>query len=278
MGYLDEIKGISSEAHNRFTIIMGESGSGKTTLAGTFPKPMLVVSVSTDGGTEVLKKYSDDEVKILSLENTPQKHTGAQLLDFLNEVALKKQEFKTVVIDAYSTIEEDVAKYLREVKGKELSLNERGAIKDFMLIIRDKIAELSRQNREEYVLIVHTKEKDDVNSTTGETTKRIIPKMSINNGNILLERASNVMYCAIKTVIKNNVPTIQYLTYIGAHPNMSTKLRTTHGMDTRGLYISEATFDKIEQIRLNGNKEEEELQIKEKTTSVKDDDDWGEFK
>ena len=68
MGLLDCVKGISSMPYNNLTVIMGKPGSGKTTLAGTYPKPMLYVSIDSDGGGVVLKGYSDDDVKVLTIK------------------------------------------------------------------------------------------------------------------------------------------------------------------------------------------------------------------
>ena len=69
MSMLELAKGISEEPHNNFIVFMGKPGSGKTTNAGTLPKPMLYISIDTDGGGEVLKGYSDDEVKVISLQS-----------------------------------------------------------------------------------------------------------------------------------------------------------------------------------------------------------------
>ena len=91
MGMLDLAKGISAEPHNKFTVIMGKPGSGKTTIAGTYPNPILYVSVDTDGGGEVLKGYSDDEIKTIQLvSDTPgkpdSKHVQAKLLELIREL------------------------------------------------------------------------------------------------------------------------------------------------------------------------------------------------
>ena len=254
---LDLVQGISSEPHNNFTVILGKPGSGKTTLSGTYPKPILYVSIDADGGGEVLKCYSDDEIKTLSLKSddptTPgAKHIQTKLMDLLNELS-GEHPYKTVVLDAYSSIEEGLVSYFEKVKGKKLNLEERGSIGTLMLNLRNKIIDLSRGNVQ-YVAICHIKDKKTTDNTTGEESTMIVPKMSYNNGNILLERASNVVYCSKRTVVnEDGTRRVAFLTYIGAHPNMDTKFRTEGKMLETGLYIENATYDKFEELRKNKN-------------------------
>lgn len=255
MGMLDLVQGISKEPHNRFTVILGKPGSGKTTLAGTYPKPLLYVSIDTDGGGEVLKCYSDDEVKTLQLKadeiGTPgAKNVYMKLMELLDELK-NNTTYKTVIIDAYSSIEEGLVNYLEKVKGKKLSLDERGTVGTMMLRMRDKLVDLSRGDTE-YVVISHIKDKETTDNTTGEKSIMLIPKMSYNNGNQLLERASNVMYCSKRTVINDDgTRRVAFLTYIGAHPNIDTKLRTEGKMLETGIYVEGLTYDKIQDIVKN---------------------------
>lgn len=255
MGMLDLVQGISKEPHNRFTVILGKPGSGKTTLAGTYPKPLLYVSIDTDGGGEVLKCYSDDEVKTLQLKadeiGTPgAKNVYMKLMELLDELK-NNTTYKTVIIDAYSSIEEGLVNYLEKVKGKKLSLDERGTVGTMMLRMRDKLVDLSRGDTE-YVVISHIKDKETTDNTTGEKSIMLIPKMSYNNGNQLLERASNVMYCSKRTVInEDGTRRVAFLTYIGAHPNIDTKLRTEGKMLETGIYVEGLTYDKIQDIIKN---------------------------
>lgn len=274
MSLLDSVKGISQEPHNRCTIIMGKPGSGKTTIAGTYPKPLLYVSIDTDGGGEVLKQYSDDEVKVLSLSSDKPgvpgaKHIQMKVMDLLKELE-GPHPYKTVVIDAYSSIEEGVVDYMERMKGKKLTLDERGGVGNVMLALRNKIVELSRGGVE-YVCICHIKTKEDVDNTTGEKNQMIIPKMTYNNGNLLLERASNVMYCTRKTVLNaDGTKSVKFLTYIGPHPNMDTKLRTEGKKMDTGIYMEDFTYEKLEQVRTG--KQIQKVNVIEPTSNPFDDD------
>lgn len=263
MSMLDLVQGISKEPHNNFTVIMGKPGSGKTTVAGTYPKPMLYVSIDTDGGGEVLKCYSDDEIKTIQLNSDDPtvpgaKHIQTKIMELLNELS-QSHPYKTVVLDAYSSIEEGVALFWEKMKGKKLNLDERGSLGTLMLNLRNKIVDLSRGDVQ-YVAICHIKDKKTTDNTTGEESTMIVPKMSYNNGNVLLERASNVMYCSKRTVInEDGTRRVAFLTYVGAHPNMDTKFRTEGKLLETGLYIENATFDKLEELRKN-NKSIEKME------------------
>lgn len=267
MGMLDAVKNISQTSHNRFTIFNGKPGSGKTTTAGTFPKPMLYVALDSDGGGEVLKCYNDDEVKVLTITpdapGTPgAKHLQAKVKDLLEELK-SPHPYKSVVFDAYSSIEENLVTHIEKIKGKKLNLDERGSIATAMLDLRNRIVELS-QGDVEYVCINHVKTKQCTDSTTGEITEMIIPKMSYNNGNILLERASAVIYSVRRTVINDDgTRTVKFLNYVGAHPNMDTKLRTRGKMATTGMYVEDLTYDKLQALMKGDNKIEQTLNVVE---------------
>jgi hypothetical protein len=263
MGMLDLVQGISKEPHNKLTILMGKPGSGKTTVAGTFPKPMLYVAVDTDGGGEVLKGYSDDDIKVLHItSDTPgakdAKHVQMKLMALAKELSTTKHPYKTIVIDAYSSIEEGVVNYLEKVKQKKLNLEERGLVAGMMLNLRNALVDIARGDVE-IVAVCHIKDKESTDNTTGEKSLMIIPKMSYNNGNLLLERASAVIYCARKTIINDdNTRRVAFLSYIGAHPNMDTKLRTAGKKIESGLYIEDFTYDKLLEI-VNGTQVVEEI-------------------
>lgn len=276
MGLLELAKGISTEAHNRVTIIVGKPGCGKTTTAGTFPKPMLYVALDSDGGGEVLKCYSDDEVKVLTLKadqpGTPgAKHLQAKVMDLLKELK-GPHPYKSVVFDAYSSIEENVVNFSEKVKGKKLSLDERGSVATLMLNLRNELVELSRGDVE-YVCICHVKTKQCVDNTTGETTEMIIPKMSYNNGNILMERASAVIYSVRRTVVNDDgTRAVKFLTYVGAHPNMDTKLRTKGKMSTTGMYVENLTYDKLQELMKGEAPIEQKINVVETQTNPFDDE------
>ena len=262
MGMLDLVKPISQEPHNRLTVIIGKPGSGKTTFAGTYPKPILYVAVDTDGGGEVLKGYDDKDIQVIHVTSdnpgTGAKHVQTKLMELVKELKETKHPYKTIIIDAYSSIEEGVVNYLEKAKGKKLNLDERGSISTLMLNLRNELVDISR-NDVEVVAVCHVKDKECTDNTTGEKSIMIIPKMSYNNGNLLLERASAVIYCARKTIVnEDNTRRVAFLSYVGAHPNMDTKLRTSGKKIENGLYVEDFSYDKLQDI-INGTQAVEEI-------------------
>jgi hypothetical protein len=127
-----------------------------------------------------------------------------------------------------------------------------------MLNLRNELVDISR-NDVEVVAVCHVKDKECTDNTTGEKSIMIIPKMSYNNGNLLLERASAVIYCARKTIVnEDNTRRVAFLSYVGAHPNMDTKLRTSGKKIENGLYVEDFSYDKLQDI-INGTQAVEEI-------------------
>lgn len=249
MNILSKAKGISSLPQNKLDIILGFPGSGKTTLAATYPKPMLYVQIGDDGGGIVLKDWDEKDIQFILLENDSEGTIYVKLMALLDELKQTNGNgYKTIVLDAYSSIEESMIQLATKNKGKTLSWDERGAITQALVTLRDTIVSLSKNTPSTYVEISHLKSTDSTDNISGETTLRYVPKMSAGNGNIMLERANNVMYCARKVVKnENGEPEVKFLTYIGAHPNIDTKFRYKSDSlkDNKGIYIEDCTYDKI---------------------------------
>ena len=261
---LSRAKGISSIPENKLDVICGFPGSGKTTLAATYPKPMLYVQIGDDGGGIVMSNWSDEDISYILLETDSEGTIYVKLMKLLDEMeANNGAGYKTVVIDAYSSIEENMIQIATQSKGKALTWDERGAITQAMVNLRDKIVKLSKKTPTKYVEITHLKTTDSTDNISGETTIRYIPKMSSGNGNIMLERANNVMYCARKVCVgEDGKPVVKFLTYLGAHPNIDTKFRykSKEMDDKKGIYIENCTYDKIEALK-NGNLDNKEINV-----------------
>lgn len=267
MGILDSVKGISQLPQNKLDVIMGFPGSGKTTLAATYPKPLLYIQIGDDGGGIVMNDYSDNDIKQIVLENDQTTSLYMKLLSLLNELeASNGSGFKTVVLDAYSSIEETMIQAATATKGRPLNWDERGAITQAMINLRDRIVSLSKKTPTTYVEITHLKQTESTDNITGESSIRYIPKMSSNNGNIMLERANNVMYCARKVCSNptDGKPEVKFLTYIGAHPNIDTKFRykSEFLQENKGLYIEDCTYEKIQNL-IHNKLEQKEIKIVE---------------
>lgn len=255
MGFLDSLKGISQEPENKFHVFMGLPGSGKTTIAGTYPKPMLYISIGDDGGGIVLKNYSDTDIQTIKMEDDPLTMTGGKglalkLEDLLVEIkqAMDKGtfNFKTIVIDAYSSIEESmVARAVKVKKGAALNFDERASIGQKMVSLRDLLVDISRKGPT-IVALSHVKSTEITDTSSGTKEMKIIPKMTQNNGNILLERANIVIYACRKTVVEDDGSrVVKFLAYVGPNPSMDTKYRVAGGKFAKGVYIEDCNYDKL---------------------------------
>ena len=130
MGFLDQLKGISTIPENKLHIIMGFPGSGKTTLAATYPKPMLYVQIGDDGGGIVMKNYSDSDIKYLLLENDDKGSVYVKLMSLLDELkASNGAGFKTVVEkDTYKIVRPLIFMTKEEIKDYDDKLGIKYAI------------------------------------------------------------------------------------------------------------------------------------------------------
>lgn len=264
MSLLDKITGISSEPENKFYIFMGLPGSGKTTVAGTFPKPMLYVTIGDDGGGTVLKGYSDKEVQVLHIKSDEEGLSHKKIQQLLSELKTNNK-YKSVVFDAWTSIQEEMELYFTKAKGMKLNFDEWDAIGKELLTCRDMIVSLSREQDCVYVAICHVKDKECKDTLSDESETRLIPKMTSNNGKILLERAKVVAYCCRKTVRNDDgEKEVKFLTYLGAHPNIDTKFRTSSRIfDGVGTYIENCTYDKICELEKSGKVEDKKLDVVE---------------
>lgn len=246
MGYLNKAQGISTAPENKLHLLHGFTGSGKTTIAGTYPKPMLVIEIDTDGGSQVLKKYSDTEVKRISIGRNDRPFYKT-MLDILNEIETDTH-YKTVLIDPYSAIQDILVEHKEAAKGSKLNKQEWGEIGIQMTVLRNKVAKLSQGDRY-MVLSLHTKSVEDNDTYVGDSFDSNYPKLTKNNANNLMEMCEAVIYCT-KKVFKNEDGSTEvgYVGYIGQFPTVRTKFRVYKTTINSGFYVRDLTFDKIKAI------------------------------
>lgn len=236
-------------------LYMGKPKSGKTMIAGSYPKPLLYVSVGNDGGGRVLlMRYHDDvqagRIKVKNLKNDQpiggkiMKTSCEKLAELLAE--LRKpgaDKFKTIVIDTIGSLQEDYKTYLEFTKKKSLSQQEWGDVASIMLSLKDNMKRFSEENGVTFVWLTHTREQE-VYETSGLTKEiRIVTDLTINTGNKYMKDASNIFYCCRKTVLnQDGTKGVKFLTYVGPHPLIDTGTRDM--ALTCGDFVEDFNYDK----------------------------------
>lgn len=217
----------------------GKPKSGKTLIAGSYPKPLLYISVGNDGGGRVLvtKFKSDIEkglIKVKNLKNDAPvggkiaKTSIEKLAVIFKELReAGAPQFKTIVIDTVSALQDDYKAYLEFSKGgKSLAQPEWGEVGKMVLNAKDIMKRFSEDTGTQIVWISHTRELE-VYETSGLNKEiRIIPDLTVQTGIKLMKDASNIFYCCRKSVInRDGSKSVKFLTYVGPHPLCDTGTR-----------------------------------------------------
>lgn len=245
--------------HN-IDLFMGKPKSGKTLIAGSYPKPMLYISVGNDGGGRVLAmKYKDDvakgNIKVKNLKNDPivngkiAKTSIEKLAQILAELRQPTADkFKTIVVDTIGALQDDYKTYLEFTKGgKSLSQQEWGDVAKMVLNIKDNMKRFSEEQGTTFVWLTHTSEQELYETSGLNKEIRIIPDLTIKTGIKFMKDASNIFYCCRKTVLNSSgEKEVKFLTYVGPHPLMDTGTRDI--VLSKGDFVENFTYDKWQQI------------------------------
>lgn len=241
---------------HKIDFFFGKPKAGKTLIAGSYPKPLLYVSIGNDGGGRVLyTKYRDDVdkglIRVKNLRNDNpvggkiQLTSCEKLAKLLAELRKPDADrFKTMVIDTVGALQDDYKAYLEFCKGgKALSIPEWGDVGKMVLSLKDNMKRFSEEKDCQIVWISHTREQE-VYETSGLNKEiRIVPDLTIATGVKFLKDASNVFYCCRKTIIlPNGDRDVKFLTYVGAHPLMDTGTRDL--IIEHGGFVENFTYDK----------------------------------
>lgn len=238
-------------------IFMGKPKSGKTLIAGTYPKPMLYISVGNDGGGRVLKTafakdIANGNIKFKNITNDLpvggkiNKTSVEKLAEILAELRKPGADyFKTIVIDTMGAIQDDYKTYLEFTKGKQLSQQEWGDVAQKVLAIKDNLKRFSAEKQTIIVMIFHTSEQELTETSGLNKEIRIIPDLTIKSGVKYLKDASNVFYCCRKTIITpKGDKDVKFLTYVGPHPLMDTGTRDM--LLAHGEFVENFSYDKFQ--------------------------------
>ena len=239
---------------------MGKPKSGKTLIAGSYPKPLLYVSVGNDGGGRVLfTKYRSDVekglIKVKNLKNDPivngkiAKTSIEKLASILAELRKPDSDkFKTIVIDTIGSLQDDYKSYLEFTKGgKSLSQQEWGDVAKMVLNIKDNMKRFSEEQGVTFVWLTHTSEQELYETSGLNKEIRIIPDLTIKSGVKYMKDASNIFYCCRKTIVnEQGEKEVKFLTYVGPHPLMDTGTRDI--LLQKGEFIEDFNYDKWQKL------------------------------
>lgn len=260
---------------HQIDLYMGKPKSGKTLIAGSYPKPMLYVSVGDDGGGRVLAMaYKDDIekglIKTKNLRNDQpvngkiKKTSIDKLADLLWELKQPgAPKFKTIVIDTIGALQDDYKAYMEYAKnGKQLSTNEWGDVSKMVLGIKDIMKRFSEDMQVQFVWVSHVKEMEMYETSGLNKELRIIPDLTKNSGTKYMKDASNIFYCCRKTVLDNKgQKTVKFLVYVGPHPLIDTG---TRDMALKvGDFVEDFTYDKWQQLVKAGRLDHLEIVVPE---------------
>lgn len=241
---------------HKIDLYMGKPKSGKTLIAGSYPKPMLYISVGNDGGGRVLaRQYADDVhkglIKVKDLRNDPavngkiNKTSIEKLAEVLRDLRKPDADkFATIVIDTCGALQEDYKTYLEFQKGgKRLSQDEWGDVSKMVLAAKDNMKRFSEEKDVQFVWIFHTSEQELYETSGLNKEIRIIPDITIKSGVKYMKDASNIFYCCRKTIINSKGDKeVKFLTYVGPHPLMDTGTRDM--TLTKGEFVENFTYQK----------------------------------
>lgn len=256
---------------HKIDLYMGRPKSGKTLIAGSYPKPMLYVSVGNDGGGRVLlmayrKEIDAGLIKVKNLTNDPIvggkiKQTSIEKLASLLAELRKPNgdKFKTIIIDTIGALQEDYKTYMEINKGgKALTQQEWGDVAKMMLNIKDNMKRFSEETDTQIVWVTHTREQEVYESSGLNKEIHIIPDLTISTGTKYMKDASNIFYCCRKTTINpDGSRGVQFLTYAGPHPLMDTGTRDIEL--SQGEFIENFTYDKWRDLVKEGQLEKVNL-------------------
>lgn len=241
-------------------LYMGKPKSGKTLIAGSYPKPLLYISVGNDGGGRVLyTKYKSDVekglIKVKNLKNDPvvngkiAKTSVEKLAVLLAELRKPDADnFKTIVVDTIGALQDDYKSYLEFTKGgRALSQQEWGDVAKMILNIKDNMKRFSEEKHTTFVWITHTSEQELYETSGLNKEIRIIPDLTIKSGVKYMKDASNIFYCCRKTVLNNKgEKEVKFLTYVGPHPLMDTGTRDM--LLSKGDFVEDFNYDKWQKL------------------------------
>lgn len=231
----DRIKPVSEMTTGLSALLYGRSGTGKTTLSSTFPKPMLLLDVNEKGTDSI----SDIEgIDVLTVEAWS---------DFEDVYWwIKDQKYKTVVVDAISSLQDFALKKV----GGEGPISKRtwgeasSLMKTWIVNYRDLI-----DHNINVVFLAHDRTTEAQETEDGEMLPSVGPRVMPSVASVLTASVQLIGNTFIKEEINRKKlgkleRTVDYCLRIGPHAFYETKIRQPKSVEAPAI-VKDPTYQKL---------------------------------
>ena len=245
---MDEIE------NHRTYVIYGKSGTGKTTLASSFPKPMLLIDVD-DRGTDSISDVED--IDVVEIE------TFDQLEDLYYWLLDNPDEYKTVVMDTVTQLQEIVIKDVMRAKKKDLErAGDWGSMTkrdwgDASQKMKHWIVNFRNLPVEMVFIAQDRRDLDDEEDAESMLIPEIGPRLMGSVAKLLNAAVNVIAYTFIRLQLtkidegKGKTSTkrkIQYCLKLGPDPIVTTKVRKPKGARLQSVIVDPTYDDLIDAI------------------------------
>ena len=247
MNLLDMMMDLNKMEAKGVKIILGEVGAGKTTFIKDMPKPALFIPVGNDYGFKMLTEHGFKAVPSVKTFRDEQGRIVKRAIPILCEAleSLLKNDmgFKSIAIDAISTLNEIAEAEIKEVTGKRPDWDGWAAIKTSMTRVFDLCEQLAEKGME-VALISHETVRSYTDSYTGETMSSILPAMTESTAKRFIKNADALVYLKVMPDPDDKTK-VQRVGIVGGHPIIPTKLRNAHSLSFDNLHFQNLTYGKL---------------------------------
>ena len=238
-GIVSKIQPIHSRETFLAMLVYGRSGTGKTAFASTFPKPMLLMDVREKGTDTVAKVPGIDLVQVDTWEEFE------QLYWYL---VSGKHEYRTVVIDQISQLQDLAMEKVRRDEGKEptdlISKRDWGAIsgmmKTWLFNYRDLV-----DKQMHVCMVAHERANAEGEAIEDQIDPSIGPRLMPSVASSVNGAVSIIGNTFIRErfVGTDRTRMVEYCMRIGPHAYYTTKVRTPVGIETPDVLVN-PSFEK----------------------------------
>lgn len=227
-------------------LFYGRAGSGKTTLSSTFPKPILHLDVREKGTDSISDVKGVDTISVESWDDFEAIYWY---------LASKEHEYKTVVVDAVSQLQDyaveqamkDENKSESDIVSKRQWGQAAGKMKSWLISYRDLIDEGIN-----VIFLAHDRTTDGEEGEDGELTPSVGPRVMPSVASILTGSVKVIGNTFIRELHEKQANgkmnrRVVYSMRLGPHAYYNTKVRQPKGSYTPDI-IEDPNYEKLVQV------------------------------